>query len=1173
MAIRAQSADGAIHEFPDGTDPSVVDRAMKAYAQQSSAEALVPARPAHGVPTGEGQFAPTPDGTSHEPQNAPLLSRVGSAVAGAFQGPYGPSEETLRPLTSGPVPALNALNRAVVGGGGAALDLLARPFVAAVRGGAAALSGGAEATGMADPTQSRKMERDLSLLGDTALLLGGSAPAMPRTPAGTGAAKSLETGQRAAQWLAGVDKDLLPVARDLVNEGHRISPSIARELPTLQRRVEYARLFGWDPTGETATTVMRERAIGLMERMGKSRAEAEQLVEKIAGAHATTMEGAGKALGDAARTTQEQLDSVFTAERAALDREIAEAGRLGRQSGLVRTNLRESAIARAAREKAQSLAHADQMLDDGWRAMDSIIRTEDPQRLAHDFPMRLQEMRRATSQLHEQMYHAADEASGGASVPTVSAGPAIAEFFRDMPQSVAENQPRLIQSLKELTERGEATFGELHWLRNNLRDMGYNSDLTPSFKKGPYAYMARVVDDLIHQAEAHPDWQRAATMLDATDASYARNMAIYRDRAAQKMLHDIEAGVPPDSAAIARTLNTDMQSARRRELLAQVGPQLRDQVWTATVHDMLENARTLGSELAPMGRNTVDSKALLEEVGRLYRNGALADYVGPAEARELVRTAQRLAQRRGTLELDPIGDAGFARALSRAAEADEKLTELAKQEPASMMILEADKAAKRAKEIADRAKSMGAGENPLGMFLEPTRGFSAAAETLLNPDNISALRGLVAHLPEDHPALSLLRQEAFERMIKPFLDVGKDSKDARATNVLGPYKAMSRETQELLFPKITPDALPRLAQELQVIVGNPTGTMPGFSAGAIMSMPVPIRVPIMLWHKAWAALATDPRALKLLLGDLSAGGEAADKARARIKLAVDRAMETEARLGSAMAAHDMRRSGPQQSSEPPSKALVPWYEQGRSPAASPSWARDRRSEAPAAPAAAQLAAAGRNGDTTLAHVSPREMDLLREAGGAGTTNPVTGLPEFYDVGNGPNSGGEMAAATGGDRGSGVMAAGSGAPGALSDPSSVATMGNAGAAMGGAVAGSVAPGGVSAALGGAGGSLGALNAGLGISDQGYRSAGWLADALARITPGRILGGVLTGSLGPVGAGLSLASTASGALGGPTIGSTIDKAIGPPDAGWLDRQIAAAQAAQPALGEDWRTRPVV
>lgn len=34
--IQAQSADGVMHEFPDGTDPSVIDRVMKGYAQQQA---------------------------------------------------------------------------------------------------------------------------------------------------------------------------------------------------------------------------------------------------------------------------------------------------------------------------------------------------------------------------------------------------------------------------------------------------------------------------------------------------------------------------------------------------------------------------------------------------------------------------------------------------------------------------------------------------------------------------------------------------------------------------------------------------------------------------------------------------------------------------------------------------------------------------------------------------------------------------------------------------------------------------------------------------------------------------------------------------------------------------------------------------------------------------------
>ena len=43
---------------------------------------------------------------------------------------------------------------------------------------------------------------------------------------------------------------------------------------------------------------------------------------------------------------------------------------------------------------------------------------------------------------------------------------------------------------------------------------------------------------------------------------------------------------------------------------------------------------------------------------------------------------------------------------------------------------------------------------------------------------------------------------------------------------------------------------------------------------------------------------------------------------------------------------------------------------------------------------------GRKGDTMLAHINPKEAQMLMDKGGAGTINPMTGLPEFYDLGFG-----------------------------------------------------------------------------------------------------------------------------------------------------------------------------
>lgn len=58
----------------------------------------------------------------------------------------------------------------------------------------------------------------------------------------------------------------------------------------------------------------------------------------------------------------------------------------------------------------------------------------------------------------------------------------------------------------------------------------------------------------------------------------------------------------------------------------------------------------------------------------------------------------------------------------------------------------------------------------------------------------------------------------------------------------------------------------------------------------------------------------------------------------------------------------------------------------------------------------KLAKAGRNGDTLVAHFSPREAGLLKAMGGAGSINPKTGLLEFFSEGDGPDGMGQDDAA-------------------------------------------------------------------------------------------------------------------------------------------------------------------
>ena len=81
-----------------------------------------------------------------------------------------------------------------------------------------------------------------------------------------------------------------------------------------------------------------------------------------------------------------------------------------------------------------------------------------------------------------------------------------------------------------------------------------------------------------------------------------------------------------------------------------------------------------------------------------------------------------------------------------------------------------------------------------------------------------------------------------------------------------------------------------------------------------------------------------------------------------------------------------------------------------------------------------LASKGRYGDTMIAHINPQEAEMLMEEGGSGTINPMTGLPEFYDIDTGVDAdsynysddaasvdaAGDTGDAGGGDTGGGVM---------------------------------------------------------------------------------------------------------------------------------------------------------
>jgi hypothetical protein len=102
MTVIAQSADGVQHQFPDGTDPSVIDKVMKSYAQQNA-----PANPAvdvaRSIPGGLAKGAAAIIGLPGDLSN--LANRGMDYLTGgnvAQRNPAVVSSDTVNKLLSGP---------------------------------------------------------------------------------------------------------------------------------------------------------------------------------------------------------------------------------------------------------------------------------------------------------------------------------------------------------------------------------------------------------------------------------------------------------------------------------------------------------------------------------------------------------------------------------------------------------------------------------------------------------------------------------------------------------------------------------------------------------------------------------------------------------------------------------------------------------------------------------------------------------------------------------------------------------------------------------------------------------------------------------------------------------------------------------------------------------------
>lgn len=168
-----------------------------------------------------------------------------------------------------------------------------------------------------------------------------------------------------------------------------------------------------------------------------------------------------------------------------------------------------------------------------------------------------------------------------------------------------------------------------------------------------------------------------------------------------------------------------------------------------------------------------------------------------------------------------------------------------------------------------------------------------------------------------------------------------------------------------------------------------------------------------------------------------------------------------------------------------------------------------------AQAARQLQSHGRNGDTMLAHINPREAEMLQQAGGSGTINPQTGLPEFFDLGGFLGSIIPIAVAVFAPYLAPAIGAAFGATGIGAGMLGSAMIGAGSAALsGGNIGQGALLGGLGGGLGGAAGGMAneALGLGLGEAGQAMLGSGLMGGVAGAVTGQGVLQGAAQGAVG-------------------------------------------------------------
>ena len=320
------------------------------------------------------------------------------------------------------------------------------------------------------------------------------------------------------------------------------------------------------------------------------------------------------------------------------------------------------------------------------------------------------------------------------------------------------------------------------------------------------------------------------------DETYSQGIRKYEDAQINQIVARARTGVMPDPSKVADMLLKPEESGRARAIKGMVG----DRVWRRVA---AEDWRNVMEAAKDPQTGEISARKIAQAIQAREKNGMLDLTYEPQIARDMRLYSRRLDARGGKIPSTALTPDNFAH----------KMGEL---------------------EVLQQKQDNFLKGNYLSALSKPGPLADDAVNFVLKPGEETRLMEAQAFFGDTSPQMTSIRNQATKELLNSAV-VTTQTGAGTTIEGEGIEKALRRFTprqQEILFPGGLADDMRRLAKEIRFMFPAKQDQLGGaLISGMIKNMPLPVRVPMMIYYEGLAWIFSQPGTVRALANGLKPG--------------------------------------------------------------------------------------------------------------------------------------------------------------------------------------------------------------------------------------------------------------------------------------------------------------